>query len=95
MLLIKNGYMIDPKSGREGKLDILTAGDRILRIGAGEVGAGFSSVDAVIVYQRRILLVEADGHVQGGCALHGLPRQLPVQKRDPVPMRRPRPIISP
>lgn len=31
MLLIKNGYMIDPKSGREGKLDILTAGDRILR----------------------------------------------------------------
>ena len=35
MLLIKNGYMIDPKSGREGKLDILTAGDRILRIGAG------------------------------------------------------------
>ena len=36
MLLIKNGYMIDPKSGREGKLDILTAGDRILRIGAGD-----------------------------------------------------------
>ncbi len=35
MLLIKNGYMIDPKSGREGKLDILTAGDRILRIGKG------------------------------------------------------------
>ena len=35
MLLIKNGYMIDPKSGREGKLDILTKGDRILRIGKG------------------------------------------------------------
>lgn len=33
MLLIKNGYMIDPKSGREGKLDILTKGDRILQIG--------------------------------------------------------------
>ena len=24
MLLIKNGYMIDPKSGRDGKYDILT-----------------------------------------------------------------------
>lgn len=33
MLLIKNGYMIDPKSGREGNYDILTEGSRILRIG--------------------------------------------------------------
>ncbi len=33
MLLIQNGYMIDPKSGREGKYDILTKGDRILKIG--------------------------------------------------------------
>ena len=33
MLLIKNGYMIDPKSGREGKFDILTEGDKIIRIG--------------------------------------------------------------
>ncbi len=35
MLLIKNGYMIDPKSGREGKFDILTEGEKILRIGKG------------------------------------------------------------
>ena len=33
MLLIKNGYMIDPKSGKDGKYDILTEKDRILRIG--------------------------------------------------------------
>lgn len=33
MLLIRNGYMIDPKSGREGKYDILTDGDKIRRIG--------------------------------------------------------------
>ena len=33
MLLIKNGYMIDPKSGRDGNYDILTEKDRILRIG--------------------------------------------------------------
>ena len=32
MLLIKNGYMIDPKSGREGKYDILTEGDKIVKI---------------------------------------------------------------
>ena len=37
MLLIKNGYMIDPKSGREGNLDLLIEGDRIVKIGkAGE-----------------------------------------------------------
>lgn len=33
MILIKNAYMIDPKSGREGRYDILTEGDRIARIG--------------------------------------------------------------
>ncbi|RKJ20957.1 dihydroorotase [bacterium D16-50] len=31
-MLIKNAYMIDPKSGREGRYDILTEGDRIARI---------------------------------------------------------------
>ncbi|MCM1062886.1 MAG: dihydroorotase [Eubacterium sp.] len=33
MLLIRNGYMIDPKSGREGNYDILIDGDRIAKIG--------------------------------------------------------------
>lgn len=33
MLLIENGYMIDPKSGLEGNFDILTEGGRIRRIG--------------------------------------------------------------
>ncbi|MCM1118465.1 MAG: dihydroorotase [bacterium] len=33
MLLIENGYMIDPRSGREGNYDILTDGMRIRRIG--------------------------------------------------------------
>ncbi|MCI8527683.1 MAG: dihydroorotase [Lachnospiraceae bacterium] len=32
-MLIRNGYMIEPKSGKEGKYDILTEGDRILSIG--------------------------------------------------------------
>jgi len=31
-LLIKNGYLIDPKSGREGTFDILTENDKIVRI---------------------------------------------------------------
>lgn len=33
MLLVENGYMIDPKSGLEGNFDILTEGGRIRRIG--------------------------------------------------------------
>lgn len=33
MLLIKNGYMIDPKSGTEGRYDILTDGNVIVEIG--------------------------------------------------------------
>lgn len=35
MLLIENGYMIDPKSGLEGNFDILTEGKRIRKIGKG------------------------------------------------------------
>ena len=35
MLLIENGYMIDPKSGREGNYDILTEKDQIIKIGKG------------------------------------------------------------
>ncbi len=33
MLLIQNGYLIDPKSGTEGSFDVLTDGDKIIRIG--------------------------------------------------------------
>jgi len=33
MLLIQNGYMIDPKSGREGVCDLLTEGEKIVKIG--------------------------------------------------------------
>ena len=33
MLLIRNGYMIDPKSGREGTYDLLIDGERIAKIG--------------------------------------------------------------
>ncbi|MDD6072252.1 MAG: amidohydrolase family protein, partial [Clostridiales bacterium] len=32
MLLIKNGYMIDPKSRREGTFDILIKDDKIIKI---------------------------------------------------------------
>lgn len=35
MLLIENGYMIDPRSGREGNYDILIRGEKIHRIGKG------------------------------------------------------------
>lgn len=47
MLLIKNGYMIDPRTGREGNLDILVDGDRISRIGEGlECPEGTQVLDA-------------------------------------------------
>lgn len=39
MLLIENGYLIDPKSGREGNFDILADKGRIIRIG--RVGTDF------------------------------------------------------
>lgn len=32
-MLIKNGYMIDPKSGLEGNFDLLIEGDKIIKIG--------------------------------------------------------------
>lgn len=39
MLLIENGYMIDPRSGVEGDYDILTDGDKIIKIGKNLAGA--------------------------------------------------------
>lgn len=32
MILIQDGYMIDPKSGKEGNFDILIDGDKIVKI---------------------------------------------------------------
>ena len=48
MILIQNGYMIDPKSGREGKYDILTEGDKIVKIGESlqATGADCEVIDA-------------------------------------------------
>lgn len=48
MLLIKNGYRIDPKSGLEGKMDILTEGTRIVKIAEKieDVPAGTKVLDA-------------------------------------------------
>lgn len=48
MLLIKNGYVIDPKSGREGHYDILAREGRIVKIGENIAvpGEGCRVVDA-------------------------------------------------
>lgn len=47
-LLIKNGYLIDPKSGREGIYDILTENDKIVRIAEciAEPADGVDIIDA-------------------------------------------------
>lgn len=46
MLLIKNGYMIDPKSGTEGRYDILTDGNVIAEIGQNLNRPGCRVIDA-------------------------------------------------
>ena len=47
MLLIKNGYMIDPKSGTEGNYDILSEDGRITKIAEGiEAPEGCEVIDA-------------------------------------------------
>lgn len=48
MLLIKNGYLIDPKTDGDGKYDILTDGDRIVRIAKDikNPGKGCKVIDA-------------------------------------------------
>lgn len=54
MLLIQNGYLIDPKSGREGNFDILTDKNEIIRIG--KVGVDFEK-------PPRCKIVDAEGLV--------------------------------
>ena len=47
MLLIKNGYMIDPKSGMEGNYDILSEDGRITKIAENiEAPEGCKVIDA-------------------------------------------------
>ena len=36
MILIKNGYVIDPRSGREGKANVLIEGEKVKRIARDE-----------------------------------------------------------
>ena len=55
MLLIENGYMIDPGSGREGNYDILTEGDRIRRIGRGLRG------ELTAEEREKCLILDAEG----------------------------------
>lgn len=54
MLLIQNGYLIDPKSGREGNFDILADKDKIIRIG--KTGVDFAR-------PARCKVVDAEGLV--------------------------------
>lgn len=46
-ILIKNGYVIDPASGREGKFDVLTDGKRIARVKE-EIAVEEAGADRVI-----------------------------------------------
>ncbi len=46
-ILIQNGYVIDPASGREGQYDVLTDGERIVRV-AKEIKESEAGADRVI-----------------------------------------------
>ena len=46
MIVIKNGYVIDPKSGFEGYADVVTEGERIISIGEVKETEGAEVIDA-------------------------------------------------
>lgn len=47
MIVIKNGYVINPKSGFEGKADVLIKDDKIVSIGEAEVCENAEVIDAM------------------------------------------------
>lgn len=60
MLLIKNGYIVDPASGKEGKQDILISDEsgRILRMGEGKAwDIAISAAEHITVYDAEGLTV--------------------------------------
>ncbi len=70
MILIKNGYVIDPRSGTEGKKDILIKGSEILKIAeciaecgedlcSGKSGAGFSEEKC----ETERIVIDASGYI--------------------------------
>lgn len=46
MIVIRNGYVINPKSGFEGKADVIIKDDKIVSIGAAEACEGAEVIDA-------------------------------------------------
>ena len=62
MLLIQNGYIIDPQSGREGYYDILIDGEKIVQIGTGLTG---SHADCEVIDAKGMLVAPGlvDVHV--------------------------------
>ncbi len=65
MLLIKNGYLIDPKSGMEGKCDVLIEGKRVLRIGENIILSGDEEKQVEVIDAQGLLVAPGlvDVHV--------------------------------
>lgn len=59
MLYIKNGLCIDPKTGMQKACDILTQGDRILRIGEGLEG----TEEFRKLPRHEIQTIDAEGYI--------------------------------
>lgn len=60
MLLIQNGYMIDPRSGKEGNYDILIAGEKIVKIEE-KTGTGRGTKDGIAKQESGCEVIDATG----------------------------------
>ncbi len=58
MLLVKSGYVIDPRSGTEGKLDILADGGKIVRMEAGIEEMSLEGAE-----KENLQVVDAEGKI--------------------------------
>ena len=68
MILIKNGYIIDPKTGREGVFDILIKEDKIVKIDSFIMEVDFTDEerkDLEIIYADNMMIAPGlvDVHV--------------------------------
>ena len=84
MLLIKNGYVIDPKSGLDGRRDILISNGKIT-----EVTGSISDDKAKIIDAKDKLVMPAfiDMHWRPSSQVQGLRQKADLQRCSRCPIR--------
>ena len=90
MIVIKNGYVINPKSGFEGKADVLIKDDKIVSIGEAEVCEDAEVIDAEVVNAPHV--EERSTHVQQAVTPTAQPKRgRPTKSQEPEPATNPAP----